>query len=74
MAHHVMIVFLIGFSFSKHYSRFVPMALAVVAGTYTGKWILGKISEKSFVWLYKIVLTCLAIKLIADVFLASLRP
>lgn len=42
----------------------VPMVVAVVAGTWTGKQLLGRISEERFRRLYKAVLTLVAIRLV----------
>lgn len=53
-----------GFSFSEQARLFVPMALATVAGTYTGRWLLGKLPDRFFFWFYKVVLTLLALRLI----------
>ena len=59
----------VGFSFRTHAGLAVPMALATVAGTFTGKWLLGKLSEGRFRLLYRSVLTVLALRLLAAVYL-----
>jgi uncharacterized membrane protein YfcA len=56
----------VGFAWGEGASLLPPMFVAVVAGTYTGKWLLRRLSEKWFLWLYKGVLTLLAIRLILD--------
>ncbi len=47
----------------------VMMASATIAGTYLGKFLLHRVDEGKFRLLYKIVLTCLALRLILGVFL-----
>jgi uncharacterized membrane protein YfcA len=56
----------VGFQFAEHWTLLAPMAVAVVAGTYTGKLILGRLSEKWFRWIYKIVLTALALRMLFE--------
>ena len=53
----------IGFAFKEHVDLFIPMSLAVIAGTLIGKWLLGKLSEERFRLFYRIVLTALALRL-----------
>ena len=56
----------VGFSFSAHWTLIVPMAGAVIVGTFCGKWLLGKISEARFRLLYRGALTILALRLIME--------
>tara|TARA_Y100001934_G_C12290161_1_gene744406 strand:+ start:824 stop:1546 length:723 start_codon:yes stop_codon:yes gene_type:complete len=59
----------VGFVFLDYLELLVPMGLASIAGTYTGKWLLGKISEEKFIYAYKAILTLLALRLIVRPFL-----
>lgn len=54
----------IGFTFNEQWPTFLPMAGAVIAGTYLGKWLLGRLKENRFRLLYKVILSALAGKLI----------
>jgi uncharacterized protein len=54
----------LGFSFVKLGPEIVVLGIAVIIGTRLGKTILGKVSEQTFVILYKVVLTAIAIKLL----------
>ena len=54
----------VGFSFAYHGGLVVPMAAATIAGTYLGKWLLSRISERGFVVLYRVVLSVLALRLV----------
>jgi uncharacterized membrane protein YfcA len=53
-----------GFDYAEHAPLLVPMALATVGGTYAGAWVLDKLSERTFVVLYRAVLTVMAAQLI----------
>lgn len=65
----------VGFAFDEHLPLLAGSLLAVVAGTWVGSRILARTSERFFVWLYKAVLTVIALRLlfaeIARVFLTS---
>ena len=53
-----------GFAFAENIELIAPMAIAVVAGTFIGKRIVGLMSEETFRLLFRVILTALAIKLI----------
>ena len=55
---------LVGFSVTKYGPAILAMVPAVVAGTWAGKHLLGRISERVFMVLFKSTLTALALKLI----------
>lgn len=44
----------------------LPLVAAVFFGTWTGKWVLGKLSEATFRRLYRTVLTLCAVRLVAS--------
>ena len=54
----------VGFAFRDHIPLLVGGTVAVVAGTWIGSRILGQVSERLFVLLYKSVLTIIAIRLL----------
>ncbi len=54
----------VGFSVIDHLDVVIPMAVAVVFGTVTGRALLHRVSERAFFWMYKVVLTLLAIRLL----------
>jgi len=56
----------IGFEVLEQVPLLLPMAAAVIAGTFVGKWLLRFLSEKSFLILYKTILTILSIQLLVD--------
>ncbi len=51
---------LIGFQLAEYAALFTAMVIAVTLGTAWGKLLLGKVSEKVFVMLYKVLITILA--------------
>ncbi len=53
-----------GFAFVAYAGPLVLLAAAVVAGTWVGSQILGRVSETLFVRLYKTVLTLIALRLV----------
>lgn len=55
----------VGFSFGDELLYVAPLALAVIIGTWCGKKILSRLSEDRFRLYYRILLSALAIKLIA---------
>ena len=57
-------VALAGFSYGDHVGIAAPMALACVLGSWVGKKILGRLSEKAFRVVFKTVLTVLAVRII----------
>ena len=56
----------IGFAFIEHVPLLVGSVLAVVAGTWVGSQVLDRVSERLFVFLYKGVLTLLALRLVVN--------
>ncbi len=52
------------FDFAHQATLIIPMGAAAIGGTYVGKWLLTRVSERRFVVLYKLVLTVLALRLI----------
>jgi uncharacterized membrane protein YfcA len=42
-----------------------PLVVAVVVGTYTGKWLLQFLSKERFRLAYRIVLSLIALRLIS---------
>ena len=56
----------VGFAFAPHAPTIICAALATVAGTYVGKRLLSGLSSKRFTTLFRIVLACLAAKLVWD--------
>ena len=60
-----MIVFAaIGFSFGPYWQLLLGMIIAVFAGNYIGKMLLGKLKQDQFVWIFKFVISALAIRLL----------
>jgi uncharacterized membrane protein YfcA len=57
---------LIGFSFSEELIYVLPLAIAVILGTWCGKKVLAHLSEVRFRLIYRVVLSVLAIRLIAE--------
>lgn len=53
-----------GFSFVEQARWIAPMAIATVAGTFLGTWLLQRISDRAFYWIYRAVLTVLGLKLV----------
>ena len=53
-----------GFAFAEHAPLLALGSLCAVAGTWLGSRLLDKLSEESFVWLYRTVLTGLALRLV----------
>ncbi|HET8883426.1 MAG TPA: sulfite exporter TauE/SafE family protein [Solimonas sp.] len=57
---------LVGFSALAAPQRLLPLCAAVVAGTLFGKRLNGRISERAFARLFRVVLVTLSLKLIWD--------
>ena len=57
---------LVGFAFAEELPRVVPLALMVVLGTWVGKKVLRRITEKQFRLAYRLVLTGLALRLVVS--------
>jgi len=53
----------IGFTVLAHADLITPLALAVIAGAYAGRCILGRLTERRFRFVYRVVLTVLALRL-----------
>jgi uncharacterized membrane protein YfcA len=53
-----------GFAFAEHAPLLALGSLCAVAGTWLGSRLLDKLSEASFLWLYRSVLTGLALRLV----------
>jgi uncharacterized membrane protein YfcA len=51
------------FRIGEHLALILPMGAAAIGGTYLGRWFLGRLPERSFVLLYKGVLTLLALRM-----------
>lgn len=61
-----------GFDFVAFAAPLALLCLGVVAGTWVGSRILGRVSEELFTWLYKGVLTAVALRLVVWDGLAAL--
>jgi uncharacterized membrane protein YfcA len=44
------------------------MAIASILGSYAGKKILGRVKQEIFVWILKVLITVLGIKMISRAF------
>ena len=53
-----------GFAFAEHAPLLALGSLCAVAGTFVGSRLLDRLSEQSFLWLYRSALTALALRLI----------
>jgi uncharacterized membrane protein YfcA len=53
-----------GFAFARFAAPLLLLALLVVLGTWVGSRLLDRVSERGFVWLYKALLTGIAIYLV----------
>ena len=53
-----------GFAFAEYAPLLALGAACAAAGTWVGSRLLDKISEESFLWLYRTVLTGLALRLV----------
>jgi len=53
-----------GFAFAEHAPLLALGSLAAIAGTWVGSRLLDRLSEASFLWLYRTVLTGLALRLV----------
>jgi uncharacterized membrane protein YfcA len=56
----------VGFSFAEHASVLAAAIPGVVAGTWLGTRALDTLSERVFTWLYKAVLSAIAMRLVAQ--------
>jgi uncharacterized membrane protein YfcA len=55
---------LTGFAFAEYAPLLALGSLCAVAGTFVGSRLLDKLSEQGFLWLYRSVLTALALRLV----------
>jgi uncharacterized membrane protein YfcA len=53
-----------GFAFAEHAPLLALGSLCAIAGTWLGSRLLDRLSEESFLWLYRSVLTGLALRLV----------
>jgi uncharacterized membrane protein YfcA len=53
-----------GFAFAEHAPLLALGSLAAIAGTWVGSRLLDRLSEAGFLWLYRTVLTGLALRLV----------
>ena len=60
--------FFLGFDYLGHILVIVLLSLASVLGTKLGVFLLGKISEKVFIWLYKTALFLAGLRILYKVF------
>jgi uncharacterized membrane protein YfcA len=66
---HLMRVFgyaSVGFAVTQRTELLLPLAVAVIAGTFAGKWLNKKLPEEAFKKLFKAILVVLSLKLIYD--------
>ena len=56
----------VGFAVTEQLDLFVPIALAVIAGTFAGRGLNEKLDERAFRTLFKAILVVLSLKLIYD--------
>jgi uncharacterized membrane protein YfcA len=64
----IVVFILVGFSFPEFAGLLVLLAGAVVLGTWIGSQLLGHVSEKAFIWLYRGVLSVIALRLVFNTF------
>jgi uncharacterized membrane protein YfcA len=53
-----------GFAFAEHAPLLALGSLCAIAGTWVGSRLLDRLSEEGFLWLYRSVLTALALRLL----------
>ena len=58
----ILVFFINGFIFSEYLVLVLSMVLATLIGTYMGKKLLGRLSDKSFKWVFKGLISVLAIR------------
>lgn len=56
----------VGFGLLEQLDLLLPLALAVIAGTFAGRWLHRYLSEEKFRTLFKLLLAALSLKLIWD--------
>lgn len=57
---------LVGFSALAEPQQLLPLCGPFVAGTVLSKRVNGRISERAFAWLFRVVRSALSIKLVRD--------
>lgn len=67
----VMVFGLGGFAFGAYAGLAALLCVCVVAGTWAGSHLLHNVSEQHFTWLYRGVLTLVALRLVATPFFAA---
>ncbi len=55
-----------GFAFAAYLPMLLVLWAMVVAGTWTGSQLLTHVNERAFTWLYKTVLTVIALRLVVE--------
>ncbi len=60
----IVVFAVVGFAFASYALPLLLLCLAVVAGTWIGSQILGHVSERAFIVLYKGVITVVALRLV----------
>ena len=63
------VILFLTWSTTYWYTSIPVMLAAVFAGTYCGKLLLGKLPEKWFRWLFKGLITVLAVRMLAQALL-----
>ena len=58
-----------GFDYAEHGKLLAILVIAVIVGTYVGKHLLKKMSERFFLILFQFVLTLIALYLVTSSFL-----
>lgn len=58
-----------GFNVLEHWKWLIPMCLAVMAGTWLGRHLHGRINEQQFQFAFKFILVALALKLAWDAYM-----
>ena len=53
-----------GFAFAEYVLPLAGLAVSVVAGSWVGSQILERVNERVFTWLYRVVLTLVAVRLV----------
>ncbi|MCG8591689.1 MAG: sulfite exporter TauE/SafE family protein [Proteobacteria bacterium] len=54
----------VGFAFADHVVLLAVLSAAVVTGTWLGSRLLERVNERVFLWLYRVVLTAVALRLV----------
>jgi|TARA_B100001750_G_scaffold245488_1_gene265243 uncharacterized membrane protein YfcA len=62
-------IYLFGVNYFQELTILLPLIIAVYFGTHIGKKLLGQLPENTFIILFKVALTLIAIRLILNVYL-----